>query len=248
MANDVRGTPGDRVEIRYRASPFEVLVAAFAVVIVISNIAASKPIEIGTGGLSFGPVQLWPLILDGGAVLFPLAYVLGDILAEVYGFRAARRAVIVGLVASALASVTFFVVSLLPTMTGQEEHAAAFTETLGPLPQIVLASLVAFCAGQLTNAAVLVRMRDGLRQGGLVGRLMTSSVAGQVVDTFLFCSIAASAIGITGFGSFLNYFMVGVAFKLAVEAAVLPVTVRLISWIRKRERGLADLDGRRSSA
>lgn len=248
MVDDVRGTDGHRVQIERRGSPLELLVAAFATVIVVSNIAASKPVEIGYGEFALGPIQLWPLILDGGAVLFPLAYVLGDVLAEVYGFRAARRAVVVGLVASALASVTFYVVIQLPPMTGQEDHAAAFAEALGPLPQIVLASLVAFGAGQLANAAVLVRMRDGLRRGGLVGRLMTSSVAGQTVDTFLFCSIAASAIGITGFGSFLNYFAVGVAFKLAIETACLPVTIRLIARIRRHERTLPGLAGHRHSA
>ena len=97
-----------------RNSPYELLLAAFCVVIVVSNVAAAKGVAVGSGEVSVGPVQFWPLILDGGAVLFPLAYVLGDVISEVYGFRAARRAIIAALVSSVLAAVTFFVVVALP--------------------------------------------------------------------------------------------------------------------------------------
>ncbi len=217
-----------------RRSPYELLLAAFCVVIVISNVAATKAVSIGSGELSLGPIQIWPLILDGGAVLFPLAYVLGDVLAEVYGFAASRRAIIAGLVASALAALTFWVVAALPTMAGNEARAEAFTMTLGPVPQIVLASLVAFAAGQLLNAFVVSRMKQRANSG-LFTRLMASSLVGQIVDTFLFCAIAASAIGIVGFGSFLNYFVVGVLFKLTVEFCFLPVTFWVIAQVQSRE-------------
>ena len=221
-----------------RNSPSELLLAAFCVVIVVSNVAAAKGVAVGSGEVSVGPVQFWPLILDGGAVLFPLAYVLGDVISEVYGFRAARRAIIAALVSSVLAAVTFFVVVALPTIPGNEERTEAFAMSLGPVPQIVLASLVAFAAGQVLNSLVVVRLKER-SDGGLLTRLMASSFVGQVADTFLFCLIAAPAIGIVGFSVFLNYFVVGVLFKLLVEFCCLPITVKVIAAVQAREADLA---------
>ena len=84
------------------SSAYGTVLALFCTVLVVSNIVAAKPIEIGSGSLALGPVQVWPLVIDGGAVLFPLAYVLGDVVSEVYGFRAARRAVMTGFAAALL--------------------------------------------------------------------------------------------------------------------------------------------------
>ena len=75
------------------SSHFDVLLALFVVVLVVSNIAATKSIEFGSGSWSIGSLQLWPVVTDGGAFLFPLAYIVGDVISEVYGFKAARRAV-----------------------------------------------------------------------------------------------------------------------------------------------------------
>ena len=213
------------------SSAYAVILALFCTVIVVSNIVAAKPIEIGSGSLSLGPVQLWPLLIDGGAVLFPLAYVLGDVVSEVYGFRAARRAILTGFACAVVAVVTFAVVQRVPG-AGFYGNQEAYEAVLGPVGQIVLASVVGYVLGQLTNAWVLTRMKARTAERGLVARLASSTGAGEVVDTLLFCAIAASAIGITTFGGFLNYFVVGVVFKVAVELLVMPVTVAVIARLK----------------
>ena len=217
------------------SSPYAVLVALFCVIIVLSNIVAAKPIEIGSGDVvSLGSIRLWPLIVDGGLVLFPLAYVIGDVLSEVYGFRAARRAVVTGFACAVLAVGTFSLVGAIPGASFYENQAA-YEAVLGPVGQIVVASVVGYVAGQLTNAWVLTRLKARTAERGLVGRLLASTGAGEVVDTFLFCAIAATALGISTGGDFLNYFVVGVVLKVAFEVAVLPITVAVIAALKRSD-------------
>lgn len=216
------------------SSYFDVILALFCVVIVVSNIAATKGIEFDLGTWSIGSVQVLPIVTDGGAFLFPLAYILGDVISEVYGFKAARRAVLTGFAMALLAAGTFWLVEQAPGASFYENQAA-FEAVAGPVGQIVLASVVGYVCGQLTNSYVLVRMKQRTAERGLVARLATSTGFGELVDTFLFCAIAASAIGITTGGQFVNYFVVGVIYKCAVEFLVMPVTVAVIAAIKRRE-------------
>lgn len=204
------------------SSHFDILLVLFCVVLILSNIGASK-------GVAFGPI-----ITDGGFFLFPLAYILGDVLSEVYGFKAARRAIITGFATAALASLTFWILIALPSAdfyTNQE----ALASVLGPVPLIVLASLLGFVVGQTLNSWVLVSMKARNQERHLWARLMGSTGVGEFADTLIFCSIAASVIGITTFGAFANYVLVGFLYKTAVEFLLLPVTTAVIRWIKKRE-------------
>ena len=196
---------------------FDVLLAAFCVVLVVSNIAATKGIEFGSWEFSIGSVQISPVVTDGGAFLFPLAYILGDVISEVYGFRAARRAIFTGFAMALVAAGTFWVVEQAPAASFYENQAA-FESVVGPVAQIVLASVVGYVVGQFINSWVLVRMKRATAERGLFARLATSTGAGELADTFLFCAIAASAIGITSMGVFWNYFVVGVIYKVGRRA------------------------------
>ena len=216
------------------SSRYDVLLALFCVVLVVSNIAATKGIELGSGSFSLGSLQLWPIVTDGGAFLFPLAYIVGDVVSEVYGFRAARRAILTGFAAALLAAGTFWLVVQAPAASFYENQAA-FESVAGPVAQIVLASVVGYVVGQLLNSWVLVRMKRRTRERGLVSRLVASTGVGELADTFLFCAIAASAIGISSMGVFWNYFLVGVIYKIAVEVLVMPLTVAVIGWLKRRE-------------
>lgn len=216
------------------SSRFDLLLAAFCVVIVVSNVVAAKPVEVGTGQVMFGPIQLWPLVLDGGVVLFPLAYVLGDVISEVYGLRAARRAIWTGFTLALLAALTFFVVQLLPGASWYGNQAA-YEAVLGPVLQIVLASLAGYVVGQFLNSWVLVRMKQRSAERRLVSRLIGSTGVGEVADTFIFCAIAASAIGISTFGAFANYFVMGVILKVSIELLLMPLTVRIIGSLKQHE-------------
>lgn len=200
---------------------YDIFLALLVALLLISNIAATKLIVIG------------PFIMDGGAILFPLTYIIGDILAEVYGLKKAKRAIFTGLAVSALAALTFLAVQYLP---GAPEYTnqAAFEAVLGFVPQIVIASLAAFFCGQFVNAYVLVKIKEKWGEKKLWVRLLSSTVAGQLVDTIIFCTIAFYGI-ITGW-SFINYVVVGVAYKVAMEIILLPITYRIIMLVKRHEQ------------
>ncbi|WP_456697447.1 queuosine precursor transporter [Aeromicrobium sp. P5_D10] len=216
------------------SSYFDIILALFCVVLVVSNIAATKATEFGSGDFSIGPVQIWPVISDGGAILFPLAYILGDVISEVYGFQAARRAILVGFGTAVLAFATFLVAIQLPAASFYENQEA-FESVVWSGVQIVAASMIAYLVGQFLNSYVLVRMKARSAEPGLWRRLAGSTGVGEAADTFIFCAIAASAIGISTGGQFLNYFVVGFLFKCAVELIFMPVTVAVIRILKERE-------------
>jgi queuosine precursor transporter len=204
---------------------FGIMLACMAVVLILSNIGAAK-------GVVFGPI-----ITDGGFFLFPLAYILGDVMSEIYGFRVARKAIITSFALSAFASLCYWIIIALPGFSDDYGNAkqAAIEGALGPVPQIVLASLLAFLAGQTINSLILVKMKARSGERTLWARLMGSSGVGEFVDTLIFCSIAAAVIGITDFGSFVNYVLVGFVYKVGVQYILVPVTSLVIGWIKKRE-------------
>ena len=103
------------------------------------------------------------------------------------------------------------------------------------MPQILLASMAGFVAGELLNSYVLVAMKARTGEGTLWARLLGSTVAGELADTTIFCLIAASAIGISTGSDLLNYIVVGFVWKTLVEAVVMPVTYVTIGFIKKRE-------------
>ncbi|MCL3819017.1 queuosine precursor transporter [Aeromicrobium wangtongii] len=216
------------------SSYFDVLLAVFCVVLVVSNIAATKGTQFFSGDVSIGPVQILPVFSDGGAVLFPLAYIIGDVISEVYGLRAARRAILVGFGTAILTFLTFLAVMKLPSAEFYDNQAA-FESVVWSGGQIVAASLVAYVVGQFLNSYVLVRMKARSAEPGLWRRLAGSTGVGEAADTFIFCAIAASAIGITTGGQFLNYVVVGFVFKCAVELLVMPVTMIVIRILKQRE-------------
>lgn len=204
------------------SSIFTVLIATMAVVLIISNIGASK-------GVTFGEI-----VTDGGFFLFPLAYIIGDVVSEIYGFSASRLAIITTFALSAFAAVCYWVIIALPGAEwydGQE----ALERTLGPVPLIVIASLLGFLTGQLANSWTLVRLKRSTGERLLFGRIALSTVIGELVDTVVFCSIAAQVIGITDFGTFLNYVLVGFAIKTIVEICFSPITMLVIRTFKRLE-------------
>ncbi|MCW1249723.1 queuosine precursor transporter [Acaricomes phytoseiuli] len=208
---------------------YGVLLATMAVIVVLSGIGAAK-------GVQFGPI-----ITDGGFFLFPFAYILGDVISEVYGFKAARKAILTSFAMSAFASVCYWIIIILPGFDDEfgREKQAALETVLGPVPQLVLGSLLAFLAGQLINSQIVVRLKARQGERRLWLRLLGSSGLGQFVDTLIFCAVAAPVIGITGAPDFLNYLIVGFVYKVTLQYALIPVTAVFIGWIKRREPGYA---------
>lgn len=211
------------------------LLVLFTAVLMISNITATKGVAfLADSEFAVGPLQILPIITDGGFFLFPLAYVIGDVLSEVYGFAATRRAVLYGFGAVALSALCFWITSALPA-AGFYENQAAFDAVLGVVPRMLLAGLAGYLVGQLLNSYVLVRIKERTRERHLWARLIGSTVVGEFADTLIFCAIAAGAIGISTWADFVNYLVVGFLWKTLVEIAVLPVTYRVIGYVKKHE-------------
>lgn len=199
---------------------YDLILAWFASVLLISNIGAVKLISIG------------PLILDGGAVLFPLVYIFGDVLTEVYGYAYARRAIWTGFGIMLLAVAALTIVRFLPASpewTAQQ----SYVDILGFFPRIVLASLIAYLVGEFMNAYVLAKLKLRYGTARLWLRLVGSTIVGQGLDTIVFGLIAFG--GILSVGGMANFVLVGWGFKVAVEIIMLPVTYRVIAYLKRHE-------------
>lgn len=201
-------------------SYFPIVSAVFVGLLIISNVGATKLISAG------------PLIVDGGAFLFPLVYITGDVLTEVYGFKAARRVILVGFAMAVLSALTFYLVQISPAAPGWENQSA-FEATLGFVPRIVLASVCGFLLGQILNSWVLAKIKQRTKESSLWVRLIGSTAVGELADTLVFCTIAFYGV-ITG-ADFVNYVIVGYLYKTLLEVVLLPVTYRVIAKVKANE-------------
>ena len=202
---------------------YDLVIMAFCVFLLLSNIGATKLIEFG------------PILTDGGAILFPLTYILGDVLTEVYGLRGARRAILAGFAVSILASLTFWLVQIAPA-AADYPNQAAFEAVLGVVPRFVLASICGYLVGQFLNAWVLVKIKSRTGDKALWARLLGSTVVGEFADTLVFAAVAW--IGVLAAPQFVQFVLIGFVYKTAVEIVMLPVTYRVIAVI-KRQEGIA---------
>ena len=216
---------------------YPVIVAIFVGLLLISNIGAVKLIQFGPD-LSLGPIDISPIITDGGAFLFPLTYIVGDVLSEVYGLRAARKAIFIGFGMAILAAITFWLVQISPEAEGWGNQEA-FEAVLGFVPRIVLASICGYLVGQLLNAYVLVKLKERTNERYLWVRLIGSTVVGELADTVVFCTIAFYGV-ITG-SEFAKYVFYGYVYKVLIEVILLPITYRVIAAVKRREPTYAEL-------
>lgn len=198
----------------------DIIIALFAAMLLISNLAATKLVAFG------------PIITDGGAILFPLIYIFGDVLTEVYGYKHARRAIWIGFTVMVLAIVCFTIVRYLP---GAPEYTAqeSYEAVLGFFPQIVLASLAAYLVGSFLNSYVLARLKVKTKGKRLWLRLIGSTFIGEFFDTVVFALIAFG--GILGFKDMVVFILIGWLFKTGVEIVLLPVTYRVVSYLKRVE-------------
>ena len=204
---------------------YPIMLAAMAVVIVLSGIGGSKAVQLG------------PILTDGAFFIFPFSYILGDSITEVYGPRAARQAIATGFVVNIMSSAIYRVIIALPGLPDADSAArgAAFRLALGPVWQVVLAGVVGFAVGQGTNSLIMWLGKRRHHEKGLYGRLASSTGLGELIDTLLFCLIAAHAIGLTTIGQLVNYTAVGYLYKIALQYALMPLTGRIITAVKRHE-------------
>ncbi|MEM8986440.1 MAG: queuosine precursor transporter [Pseudomonadota bacterium] len=205
----------------HRFRYYDFAMAAFVAVLICSNlIGAAKVSEIS--GFQFG----------AGVLFFPISYVLGDILTEVYGYARARRVVWAGFAAVLFMAFMAFVVVKLPPAPGWEGQAA-YEEVFGLTPRIVFASLAAFWAGELANAYVMARMKVWTEGRHLWTRTIGSTVVGQGVDSLLFYPLAF--LGVWPVELVLTVMATNYLLKVGWEALLTPVTYRVVGALKKAE-------------
>ncbi|MDR3355905.1 MAG: queuosine precursor transporter [Spirochaetaceae bacterium] len=212
----------------------DLITAFFVTTLILSNVASSAKI-IDLGLSVFGI----PLAFDGGSLLFPLSYVTGDILTEVYGFRASRRVIWTGFCALALSSLVFRALRALPAEAAWEGYAggAAYDAILGGMSTggIVLASLAGYFAGEFSNSALLSRLKIAMGGRLLFVRTIGSTLLGELLDSVIFVSIAILA-GVFGRELFLSLVVTNYILKCLVEVLMTPVTYIAVRKLKKAER------------
>ena len=198
----------------------DIITGLFVAVLLISNISANKILTIG------------PFSLDGGGLLFPLSYIFGDVLTEVYGYKRARRVIWIGFICAILMAVTLAIVTALPAASDwpfQED----WKNVLGGTWRIVLASVIAYLAGELSNSFTLAKMKLATKGRWLWSRTIGSTLVGEAIDTTVFMFIAFW--GVLPLDLFIAVGVSGYFFKCSVEVIFTPITYLVTNWLKKQE-------------
>ncbi len=212
---------------------FDLIMAVFVAVLVVSNIASSAKI------VDFGfPLLGVPMAFDAGTILFPISYIFGDILTEVYGYKRSRRVIWTGFLVLALSSATFWVIQRLPGEATWQGYAgdAAYTAILGGMASggIVLGSLAGFWGGEFTNSYVLAKMKVMTGGRHLWMRTIGSTLLGELVDSLVFVTLA-TLFGVFPWALFTTLVVTNYLFKCAIEAAMTPVTYKVVAALKRAE-------------
>ena len=209
------------------------IMAVFVTVLIVSNIASSA--KIVDLGFAVGGV---PMAFDAGTILFPISYIFGDILTEVYGYKNSRRVIWTGFFCLALASVTFWAVSHLPGESTWQGYAgdAAYNAILGGMSSggIVLASLAAYAMGEFSNSTILAKMKVLTRGRWLWTRTIGSTLVGELIDSATFIAIA-TLFGVFPWSLFATLVFTNYLFKVAIEAAMTPLTYLAVNGLKRAE-------------
>ena len=198
----------------------DLITASFVAVLLISNIASTKIVDLR-----------W-FTFDGGTILFPLAYIFGDVLTEVYGYARSRRVIWTGFIWIAVAAAVFWFVDRMPAAP-EYELQESFHSILGQTPRIVAGSLAAYWAGEFVNSVILAKLKVWTEGRMLWGRTISSTIVGQAVDTAIFLLIAFG--GVFSSAALWEIFRSNYIFKVAVEIAFTPITYLVVRHLKRVE-------------
>lgn len=195
----------------------------FTVCLIISNIVEQKLISIG--GIE----------ATAGLLIFPVSYIINDLIAEVWGYRKARLIIWYGFLMNFLAVLIFRLSIWVPGSANfTPEHQSAFNMVLGNTERIVIASFIAFLFGSFLNAYVMSKMKVMQRGRGFSIRAVVSTIVGEGADSLVFFSIAFS--GIIPTADLITLIFTQTAMKTGYEIIVLPLTNYLVKWVKKHEQ------------
>ena len=214
---------------------YDFVMAAFVAILLLSNIigaAKLSVVEIGWWPDGWWPAPDGMFIFGAGILFFPVSYVIGDVLTEVYGYARARRVIWAGFAAMIfVAFMSWAVVSMPPAASWGGQ--SAYEQVFGLVPRIVLASMIAFWAGEFVNSFVLAKMKVWTDGKALWSRTIGSTVVGQGVDSMLFYPIAF--LGIWETRDVMIVMVTNWLLKVLWEAVLTPVTYVAVNFLKRRE-------------
>jgi queuosine precursor transporter len=210
-----------------RSTWYPYVMAAFAVILVLSNTIAARIAAFG------------PFVLAGAVILFPISYILGDVVTEVYGYAGARKIFWVGLAANLLMVVVYLVTDRIPAVN--PAFAAQFHNVLNQVPRIVVASMVGVWCGQFANAFVMSRMKVLTKSRYLWTRTISSTIVGETIDTAVFATLAFGLA--LPWPVILTMIWSGALLKTLYEIAATPLTYLVVGLFKKHEGEVVDYKG-----
>ena len=200
---------------------FDLLLALFVLVLLVSNVVSAKILKSG------------PFTFDGGTILFPLAYILGDVFTEVYGYKKMRRVIWLGFLANILMAAIFIIVSKLPAAEGWNNQKA-YEAILGWVPRIVIASIIAYWVGEFVNSFILAKMKIFTKGRFLWMRTISSTLVAEFLDSLIFCVIAF--LGKVPSALLFKIIISNYIFKVLIEILFTPITYWVANFLKKKEK------------
>jgi uncharacterized integral membrane protein (TIGR00697 family) len=222
QSSAIEGAALKGAHLRY----FDFVMAAFVTILLLSNVIGAGKVAMVT----LPGIGVWPF--GAGILFFPISYVLGDVLTEVYGYARARRCIWTGFAALLfMAFMSWVVVALPPAETWKGQQA--YEQVFGQVPRIVLASIIAFWAGEFANSYVLAKMKLWTKGRHLWSRTIGSTLVGQAVDSVIFYPLAFW--GVWNTPTLVAVLLTQWALKVAWEALLTPVTYAVVGFLKRRE-------------
>ncbi|MBZ0283273.1 MAG: queuosine precursor transporter [Anaerolineae bacterium] len=210
---------------------FDSIMALFVTTLLLSNLLSSaKIIDLG---ISIGSM---PLVFDAGTLVFPVSYIFGDILTEVYGFKRSRRVIWMGFIAMVLLGLFVWVTGILPGEADWQQRVGqiAFDNILGGISGLILASLIAYWMGEFSNSYILAKMKIATKGKWIWLRTIGSTLVGQAADTIIFFVVAYLA-GVFPFEILPSLILTNYILKVSIEILFTPATITIINLLKSVE-------------
>ena len=215
---------------------FVIVAALFVTVLITSNIIVIKPVQILN--LPFEILGSSTMVLTAAAAIFPVSYILGDILTEVYGYRIARGVIWLGFAANLMVVIFLVYAGAIPGEPSlwSTEDQAAYDRILGQVPGILVASFVAYLFGEFSNSTVLSLLKYSMRGRMLWVRTIGSTVVGQGLDSFIFIFLAFGLFGDWSVNALITTSLGQWVFKVSYETLATPLTYAVVNFMKQREQ------------
>lgn len=215
---------------------FDLIMALFVTVLLISNLLSSAKIidwNFSIAGLDF--------LFDAGTLVFPISYIFGDVLTEVYGYKRSRRVIWTGFGAMVLMGLFVWLAGTMPSESewangydGSIDGEAAYHFVLGSISSLIVASLAAYLIGEFANSYVLAKMKVATEGRFLPLRTIGSTLVGQGVDTVVFFLIA-TALGVFPTSLLVSLIVTNYIFKVGIEVILTPITLQVVNLLKRVE-------------